>query len=257
MAKNLAERIASARSTDRVTIKDLDQLIADATAERERLSAAAVTASGESVDFALSDADRDGAAVKAERYSRTARALDGAISELTEKAEAKRNSEARRAHDALIADIRAERVALVDRIRDEWPEIATRAVDLFVAIEANDARMKAAGIHDQSAEAEARGCTGLFCVGLQPVARITELRIPALKGGEDLWPRREGFDVETKREAYLRQRDTMLAEREHWKQSKFAPSEDDQGASAERVARAATIAKTETTAGPLARAAFR
>ena len=68
MAKSFQERIASARSTDRVTIETLDKLLVDIGEERERLPLAHARASAESIDFALSESDRDEAAANAERY---------------------------------------------------------------------------------------------------------------------------------------------------------------------------------------------
>ncbi len=62
MAKTIAERILSARQNDGIRITDLEQLIADATAERDRLLGSAQHHDRESIDFALSDDDRADAA---------------------------------------------------------------------------------------------------------------------------------------------------------------------------------------------------
>lgn len=189
MAKTLVERIASARSTDRVTIADLERLIADATAERDRLSAASVQASGDSVNFALSDHERDEAASKADRLSRTATGLANEIDELSEKLAAKRNSERRHEIEAEKASIVAERDALAKRLKAEWPELEAAMVALLSAVRASDDRMRAAGIHEASAEAVARGCEGNFQIGPSPVRRLTEIKLPSFADGRELaWP---------------------------------------------------------------------
>ena len=156
MSKSLAERITSARNSKTVRIRDLEKLIPEAELERDRLSQASVAASSESVDFALSDDDRDEAAAKAERYGRTAKGLDIAIAELRGKLGDLRNSEAQKADEAERRAALIERNEIAGLLRDELPQIVERLVGLLAKTKHNAERMRAAGVHERDAECEAR-----------------------------------------------------------------------------------------------------
>lgn len=185
MALTLAERISSARSNNNVRINDLQSLIGQARDELARLSEAAIVASRDSVNFALSDEDRDDAAVKADRYTRTAKGLDTAIGELVAKLEEKRESEAQKLKQAEQKAALEERDRVAARIAAEWPGIVTQAVELFKAIKASDAKMRATfGVRERCAESVAR-CGGHLAIG---VTRLVEVRLPALAAGETAWP---------------------------------------------------------------------
>lgn len=189
MAKPLAERIASARSTDRVTVTNLREIIAEAEAEMERLTALAVQATSDSLNFAISEDDREASADKAARALRSAKALAPEVEDLKAKLDAKLQADSRRAADAQRAEIIARRDALADRLRMVWPEIERSAVDLLAEIEASDAEMRAAGIHEASAEAIARGCDGNFRQGVSAVRRLVEIKLPSFADGSRLsWP---------------------------------------------------------------------
>ena len=74
MAKTLAERLIAAKSP-RARLADNEALLADLKTELDRLTAARDRAARESIDFALSDDDRDDAAARrgAEPQRRPAR----------------------------------------------------------------------------------------------------------------------------------------------------------------------------------------
>ncbi len=189
MAKPLHERIASARSTDRVTITDLTNLIAEAKAERDQNSELATQAIADSVNFALGEDDREEAAAKSARAARNCQALTAAIDDLERRLAAKQESEGHRAKQAHKAAIIAQRDALAERFKAEWPDIESRIVDLLSAAKANDEAMKAAGIYEPSAEAVARGVPGNFYVGARLIRQLSALKLPAFSNTGDLaWP---------------------------------------------------------------------
>lgn len=189
MAKSLQERLASARETDRTTIETLAKLIEDVHAERERLAAAHERASADSIDFALAEADREEAAANAGRYARSLAALAGAVEELEAKLDAKRNSDAQRAKQAEKAAALAERNELASRFAERVPTITAELIELFKAVEANEHRMRAAGIYEANAEFKARGIPGNGLVGgLSPALPFTKLKIPDFYGAGRAWP---------------------------------------------------------------------
>ena len=184
MSKSLAERITSARNSKTVRIRDLEKLIPEAELERDRLSQASVAASSESVDFALSDDDRDEAAAKAERYGRTAKGLDIAIAELRGKLGDLRNSEAQKADEAERRAALIERNEIAGLLRDELPQIVERLVGLLAKTKHNAERMRAAGVHERDAECEARNI-----MPNDPSAlRFTAMKIPSFDGLGRAWP---------------------------------------------------------------------
>ncbi|MEE4154356.1 MAG: hypothetical protein V2I27_09385 [Erythrobacter sp.] len=189
MAKNLQERLASARETDRVTIETLAKLIEDARAERERLTAAHERASADSIDFALAEDDREEAAANAGRYARSLAALASAIEELEAKLDAKRNSDAQRGKAAEKASAIAERDEIAARFAERVPVLTAELIELFKAVEANEARMRAAGIFEANAEWKARGFAGNGLVGgISPAMPFTKLKIPDFTGAGRAWP---------------------------------------------------------------------
>lgn len=184
MAKSLAERITSARSSNTARITDLEKLIPEAELERDRLSQAAVAASSESVDFALSDEDRDEAAAKAERYTRTAKSLDIAIAELREKLDGLRSSEAQKADEAERRAAIAERDEIAALMAAEFPKMVDRMVELLADAKRNAERMRVLGVHEADAETKARG--------IRPDApgalRFGTLKIPHFDKPGRAWP---------------------------------------------------------------------
>ena len=189
MAKSLQERLASARETDRTTIETLAKLIEDVHAERERLAAAHERASADSIDFALAEADREDAAANAGRYARSLAALAGAVEELEGKLDAKRNSDAQRAKQAEKAAALAERDEIAARFAQRVPAITAELIELLKAVEANEARMRAAGIHEANAEFKARGISGNGLVGgLSPALPFAKMKIPDFHGAGRAWP---------------------------------------------------------------------
>lgn len=188
MAKTLSERLASASASNRITITDLEQLIADAIAERDAQAGQHVKASADAVNYRLAEADRDEAAGLAERACRNAAALDGAIVELETKLRARRESDNRVSIEAERTAAVNERNAIAERIRKEWPLIAGAIVALFESIEASDARLAACGSKEPSAEAVARGCAANFYDGGMPIKRLTKMQVPEIGSHNLAWP---------------------------------------------------------------------
>ncbi len=191
MAKNLQERLASARDSDRTTIETLVKLIEDARAESERLTAAHERASAESIDFTLSEEDREEAAANAGRYARSLAALATAIEEIEAKLDAKRNSDAQRAKQAEKASALAERDEIAARFAARVPALAGELVDLLKAVQANAERMRSAGVHEANAEWHARGVPGNGMRGVQQFAPFLQMKIPDFYGAGRVWPAQE------------------------------------------------------------------
>lgn len=187
MAKSFQERIASARSTDRVTIETLDKLLVDIGEERERLTLAHARASAESIDFALSESDRDEAAANAERYSRTLVALGNAADELGEKLIAKRESEGRKAAAAEKQAALAERDEIAAEFAEFMPKAVETMIALFSRIEGNEKRMGEAGLREACAEAVARGVPR-FLNNSGERERYLKLKLPAWNRKGRAWP---------------------------------------------------------------------
>lgn len=206
MAKSLQERIVSARSTNRVTIETLEQLIADITAERDRLSKSHERASAESIDFALSEDDRDDAARNAEKYSRTVLALGTAIEGLTEQLIAKQESDGRKAQEAERAAALAERDEIAAEFGKFMPAAVEQMVSLFERIEANENRMLAAGLREADAEATARGMSRFIGNGSEAL-RFVKMRIPEFDGQHRCWP----VDHERAMQIRIAERDSARA----------------------------------------------
>lgn len=213
MAKTLAERIADAKSTNRIRTTDLEALIQEATIERDRLIAAAERQDEDSIDFALSDDDREEASRLASHYQRTARGLTNEIDALTEKLEESRNTDKRRAQEAEREAAIAERDALAARIKSEWPALEYAMIELLEAIHANDARLSSAAPGEDSAEAVARGLPGNFWRNGVVLRRLKEVKLPSFAEANHLaWPKPERFDWELANNGSARR--AMQAERE-------------------------------------------
>jgi len=188
MAKSLQERLASARETDRTTIETLEKLIEDVRAERARLAAAHERASADSIDFALSEDDREEAAANAGRYARSLATFAGAVEELEAKLATKRNSDAQRAKAAEKAAAVAERDEIAAIFADRVPAIVAELIELFESVQANEHRMRAAGVHEANAEFKARGLPGNGIVHGAPVLEFAKMKIPEFHGAARAWP---------------------------------------------------------------------
>jgi hypothetical protein len=188
MAQNLQQRLEAAKSP-RARIADNEALIADLKAEQERLEAARDQASAESVDFALSDADRDEAAAKAARLDRTIKSLGIEIAAVAALTEERRSDDARKAAEAEKRAALTERDEIAAQFAERVPLLTAELIDLFKAVEANEARMRAAGVHDANAEWHARGIAGNGLVGgISPAMPFTKLKIPEFRGAGRAWP---------------------------------------------------------------------
>ena len=188
MAKSLQERIASARSTDRVTIETLIGLIADIQGERDRLSEAHERASAESIDFALSEDDRDEAATKAAKYARDIAGLDHVLPEMAEKLDRKRESDAQMSKRAEARAALQERDELAATFGERVPAITEELIGIFKAVEANAQRMRSAGVYEANAEMKARGASGNGQFGISHAAPFAQMKIPNFDGPGRAWP---------------------------------------------------------------------
>ena len=228
MAKPLNERIASAKG-GRMTTGDLETVIAEAIAERERLAGSASHYAAESVNFALSDDDRDEAARFAERYTRTAVALDNEITELQAMLQRRHESENAAAAKAVTDAIVARRDEIAARFADRVPALIDELTGLLAEVVASDEEMARAKLYLPSAEAVARGVPGNFYNGPQPLGRFTQIKIPGWNTGQNAWPKAEPHIMALSIETMERARERLRAEekRENARWSRYhvqAPS---------------------------------
>ncbi len=165
MARNLQERLEVAKGP-RARIADNEALIADLKAEQERLEAARDQASAESVDFALSDADRDEAAAKAARLDRTVKSLGIEIAAVAALTEERRSDDARKAAEA------EKRAALTER-----DEIAAQFAERVPVI-----------CDELVAEMHARGIPANGLVGTIQAHSYRHMKIPVFGGIGRAWP---------------------------------------------------------------------
>jgi hypothetical protein len=180
MTQSLAERITSAKSTDRVRNADLETLIADAKAEHERLVSSAEHHDRESIDFALSDDDREEASRLAGHYQRTARGLLNEIEALETKLAEKLNSDARKAEEAEAAARKARHDALVSRFRDRVPALIDELIVIFAEVRASES--------GDAVEADARAVPRIFHHTAGPIGQFLKMKIPAWDRSGHQWP---------------------------------------------------------------------
>jgi len=218
MGKPLNERIASARSTDRVTITDLKGLIAEAREEQARQAARKEAAEADACDIALSEGDREDADAAAASAGRLVKAYGDAISELEEKLKRKNESETRQAEEVEKAAALAERDALAERFKAIVPEAVATLTALFDEVEANTKRLKKAGCRDAAnAELSARGLTRGGYVGYSPVLKFVEMRIPHWDRSGHVWPKRQRqIGVYDERAARQRSADMTAKAKAKW-----------------------------------------
>lgn len=193
MAKTLAERLIAAKSP-RARLSDNEQLLADLKAERDRLTDARDQAAGESIDFALSDADRDEAATKAGRYERTAKGIEAEVAGLAALIEERRDEEAVAKAEAERVATLAERDQLAEQFREAVPRLTGELIALFAAVKANRARMQANRLNLPCAEAVARNVPQFLEIAGQ-AARFLDMRIPRFEGEGRAWPPSETVDL--------------------------------------------------------------
>lgn len=213
MAKSLAERLAAAKSNDRIRIADLETLIEEATAERDRLVAASERHDEDSINYALSDDDREEASRLASHYQRTARGLSNEIDALAERLEEARDTDRQRARETERLAAIGERDALAARLKSEWPALEYAIIELLQAISANDARLHSSAPGEDSAEAVARGLPGNFFRHGVNLRRLKEIKLPSFAEANHLaWPKPGNFNWDIANNTAARQ--AMQAERD-------------------------------------------
>ena len=109
MAKPLNERLTTALSNPRVRSADLESLIAEVTLERDNRTGALAQATEDSVNFGLSDDDRDAAAQRSERARREVLALGSVLEKLEDKLTSRIATEQRQASEERHTELLAER----------------------------------------------------------------------------------------------------------------------------------------------------
>jgi len=186
MALSMQERIKSARSPLARTA-DIQATVTAAKAEAAHASQLRDRAAAESIDFVLSEADRDEAAANAQRHDRTVKALGSAIAELEELIVERGNSARRKAAEAARAEAIAERDALAERFKAEVPAALEALCKLFGQVEANTAKLQSLNIREPNAEEVAREVRFLG-IATSPES-LVKLKIPHWsRGGVRMWP---------------------------------------------------------------------
>lgn len=185
MALTLTQRLTAAKKPH-ARLADNEKLLSDLKAEQEKLSEARDRAAAESVDFALSEGDRDEAAAKAGRYERTLKGLETEIAGLGIIIAEKRDSEAAQRAEAERAAIRDERDKLAAEFAEKVPSLVDQLTDLFARVNANAERLIAIGDRNGCAEAKARGLSS-FIDPFGP-KQFTKMQIPDFHGRERIWP---------------------------------------------------------------------
>lgn len=187
MARNLLERLQAAMSP-RARVGDTETLLGDLKAEQARLEIARDQAAAESVDFVVSEADREEAAAKAGRLDRTIKGLDAEIAKVAALLEERRSDEARRAREAEKQAALTERDEIAARFAQRVPAITAELIGLLKEVKANTERMKLAGVYEADAELVARGIPANGHVQATPVHRFIEMKIPAWENWDRAWP---------------------------------------------------------------------
>lgn len=192
MAATLQERVIGAKANPRVRNSELQDLAEDLRKEKERLIVLHQLKSADSINFALSDRDRDEAANLAASISRTLQGLETEISAIADLQASRQNSEKaaklRKEREAALA----ERDALAAELPALYAEAAGKLITMAQRIMASDERLRLCGLgNETSAEAIARGCNGLFHKHMAPLVRLTQIRLPEFDNAGELWPRAE------------------------------------------------------------------
>lgn len=189
MAKPLNERLTTALLNPRVRSADLESLIAEVTLERDNRTGALAQATEDSVNFGLSDDDRDAAAQRSERARREVLALGSVLEKLQDKLTSRIATEQKQASEERRTELLAERDRIAEQLKDEWPALEASIVALLSAVMSNEAQMRAAGIHEANAEAVARGVPGNFSRGPVMIRQLTKLALPSFADVAALaWP---------------------------------------------------------------------
>lgn len=187
MARNLMERLKAAMSPH-ARVKDTASLLDDLKAEQQRLTVSRDQVAADSVDFTLSEDDREEAAAKAGRLDRTIKGLEVEIAKIAALIEERRSDDARKAAEAEKRAAITERDEIAARFADRIPALTAEMIEIFKAVQANAERMRTAGAHEANAEFKARGVSGTGMLGVTPVMEFTKMKIPEFAGAARAWP---------------------------------------------------------------------
>jgi len=187
MAQNLMERLKAAMSP-RARVADTSTLLDDLKAEQQRLTVARDQASAESIDFALSEDDREEAAAKAGRLDRTIKALDTEIARVAALLEERRSDDARRAKEAEKRAALTERDEIAARFAKRVPAMMAELTGLLTEVQVNEQRLRTAGVNEANAEWKARGIPGNGYLNNSPVQSFLTIKIPEFSGTGRAWP---------------------------------------------------------------------
>ncbi|QCI92124.1 hypothetical protein [Novosphingobium sp. EMRT-2] len=189
MAKPLNERLTKALTNAAARSAELEALIGEATAERERLSGIMAQANDDALNLGLSDEDRDAAGARADRARRDILAMSKVVANLETILAARVASEQKQAVAGRRGELLAERDRIAAALRAEWPDIEARIVSLLSAVTSNASAMKAAGIYEADAEAVARDLPGNFTKGSLLFRQLSKIALPSFANGHELaWP---------------------------------------------------------------------
>lgn len=183
---NFTERAARAIADESFRVAHFPPLIAEGQQVAEQLHATIEQAIADSIDFSLSEDDREEAATLADRSRRQFATVVSAIEALEAKYAERQASEKGARIEAERQAAIAERDELAERFRVIVPQAVAALTELFGLVEANAQRLAKAGVRAPDAEATARGLKGYFNGG--PIDRFTQLKIPAWSGKGRAWP---------------------------------------------------------------------
>lgn len=212
---NFTERAARAIADESFRVAHFPPLIAEGQQVAEQLHATIEQAIADSIDFSLSEDDREEAATLADRSRRQFATVVSAIEALEAKYAERQASEKGARIEAERQAAIAERDELAERFRVIVPQAVAALTELFGLVEANAQRLAKAGVRAPDAEATARGLKGYFNGG--PIDRFLMMKIPEWAGKGRAWPlqrSRRIYDPEASRERMERHVAHQDAERE-------------------------------------------
>ena len=119
---------------------------------------------------------------------RTIKALEIEIGEVLEATDARKIDEARKAADAERSAALAERNAIAAKFADRVPALTAELIELFKLVQANEDRMRCAGVAEANAEMHARGIPAHGHIQMMRAPQFIKMNIPGFDYLELAWP---------------------------------------------------------------------